>query len=228
MRVLVVEDERRIADFIVRGLKEERFAVDVAYDGEQGMYLAEINPYDVMIFDVMLPKQNGIAMCRELRKKKINTPILILTARNALEDKVSGLNEGADDYLTKPFSFEELLARVRVLLRRSHDDKTPVLKVADLELNQLKHEVKRAGKLIPLTAKEYMLLQYLMLNANQVISRPMISEHVWNEEFDSMTNVIDVHINYLRQKVDKGYKNKLIKTVRGAGYILEAKESKSK
>jgi two-component system, OmpR family, copper resistance phosphate regulon response regulator CusR len=228
MRVLVVEDERRIADFIVRGLKEERFAVDVAYDGEQGMYLAEINPYDVMIFDVMLPKQNGIAMCRELRKKKVNTPILILTARNALEDKVSGLNEGADDYLTKPFSFEELLARVRVLLRRSHDDKTPVLKVADLELNQLKHEVKRAGKLIPLTAKEYMLLQYLMLNANQVISRPMISEHVWNEEFDSMTNVIDVHINYLRQKVDKGYKNKLIKTVRGAGYILEAKESKSK
>jgi two-component system, OmpR family, copper resistance phosphate regulon response regulator CusR len=224
MRVLVVEDERRIADFIVRGLKEERFAVDVAYDGEEGMYLAEINPYDVIILDIMLPKQDGISMCRQLRAKKNKTPILILTARNAVKDKVDGLNVGADDYLTKPFSFEELIARVRVLMRRSHEDKTPILKVGDLELNQLKHEVKRAGKPIVLTAKEYMLLQYLMLNANQVISRPMISEHVWNEEFDSMTNVIDVHITYLRQKVDKGFKNKLIRTVRGAGYILEDKK----
>ncbi len=222
MRVLVVEDERRIADFIVRGLKEEHFAVDVAYDGEQGMYLAEINTYDIMIFDIMLPKKDGISMCKELRKKKINGPILILTARNAVKDKVDGLNEGADDYLTKPFSFEELLARIRVLLRRPSNEKTPHLKVADLELNQLKHEVKRAGKYIVLTAKEYMLLEYLMLNAEQVISRSMISEHVWNEEFDSMTNVIDVHITYLRQKIDKGFKYKLIRTVRGAGYMLEA------
>ncbi len=223
MRVLVVEDEKRIADFIARGLKEERFAVDIAYDAEQGMYLAEINEYDVMIFDVMMPKGDGISMCKKLRAQKNRTPILILTARNSVKDKVSGLNEGADDYLTKPFSFEELLARVRVLIRRPQENKTPVLKIEDLELNQLKHEVKRAGKVINVTAKEYMLLQYLMVNANEVISRPMISEHVWNEEFDSMTNVIDVHITYLRQKMDKGYKKKLIRTVRGAGYILEGK-----
>src|SRR5258708_24870999 len=140
MRILVVEDEKRIADFIARGLKEEHYAVDVAYDGEEGLYLAEINPYDLMIFDIMLPKQDGIAMCRQLRAKKVNTPILMLTARAAVKDKVAGLNSGADDYLTKPFSFEELLARVKVLLRRQTKEKTSVLKIADLELNQLNHE----------------------------------------------------------------------------------------
>ena len=220
MRILIVEDEKRIADFIARGLKEEHYAVDVAYDGEEGLYLADINPYDLMIFDIMLPKQDGITICRQLRAKKINTPILILTARAAVKDKVSGLNSGADDYLTKPFSFEELLARVKVLLRRQNNEKTSVLKVADLELNQLNHEAQRAGKKIILTSKEYGLLEYLMVNEGQIISRWMISEHVWNEKFDSMTNVIDVHIRNLRTKIDNGFKKKLIHTIRGSGYIL--------
>lgn len=221
MRILVVEDEKRIADFIARGLKEEHFVVDVAYDGEQCLYLADINPYDLMIFDVMLPKQDGIAICRELRAKKVNTPILMLTARSAVKDKVAGLNSGADDYLTKPFSFEELLARVKVLLRRQSKEKTSILKVGDLELNQLNHEAQRAGKKIVLTSKEYGLLEYLMLNEGQIISRWMISEHVWNEQFDSLTNVIDVHIRNLRSKIDQGFKKKLIHTIRGSGYILK-------
>ncbi len=221
MRVLVVEDEKRIADFIARGLKEEHYAVDVAYDGEEGLYLAEINPYDVMIFDIMLPKHDGITMCRKLRAKKINTPILMLTARASVKDKVSGLNSGADDYLTKPFSFEELLARLKGLLRRQSGSKTSILKVADLELNQLNHEALRAGKKIVLTSREYGLLEYLMINEGQIVSRWMISEHVWNEQFDSMTNVIDVHIRNLRSKVDDGFKKKLIQTIRGSGYILK-------
>ncbi len=221
MRILLVEDEKQIADFIKRGLKEENYAVDVAGDAEQGMYLAEINTYDLMIFDIMLPDKDGISMCRELRAKKVNAPVLMLTARGAVKDKVAGLNAGADDYLTKPFSFEELLARVRVLLRRQHAEKTPVFKLADMELDQLRHEVKRAGKVIPLTSREYALLEYLMFNVRQVVSRSMISEHVWNEEFDSMTNVIDVHVQHLRNKIDKDFKVKLLHTVRGAGYILE-------
>ena len=222
MRILVVEDEKRIADFIARGLKEEHYVVDVAYDGEEGLYQAEINPYDLMIFDIMLPKEDGIAICRKLRTKKINTPILMLTARASVKNKVAGLNAGADDYLTKPFSFEELLARVKVLLRRQSNEKTSILKVADLELNQLNHEIQRGGKKIVLTSKEYGLLEYMMLNENQVISRWMISEHVWNEQFDSMTNVIDVHIRNIRTKVDDGFKKKLIHTMRGSGYILKS------
>jgi heavy metal response regulator len=222
MRILVVEDEKRIADFIARGLKEEHYAVDVAYDGEEGLYFAEINPYDLMIFDIMLPKHDGVEMCRKLRAQKINTPILMLTARAAVKDKVMGLNAGADDYLSKPFSFEELLARVKVLLRRPTVNKTSILKVAELELNQLNHEVKRTGKDIVLTSKEFSLLEYLMLHAGHVISRSMISEHVWNEQFDSMTNVIDVHIRNLRNKVDDGFKKKLIHTLRGSGYMLKS------
>jgi len=221
MRILVVEDEKRIADFIARGLKEEHYAVDVAYDGEEGLYLAEINTYDMMIFDIMLPKQDGIDICRHLRSKKINTPILMLTARAAVKDKVTGLNAGADDYLTKPFSFEELLARVKVLLRRPMENKTSVLKLADLQLNQLNHDVKRGSKSMVLTSKEFALLEYLMLHADQVISRSMISEHVWNEQFDSMTNVIDVHIRNLRNKIDDGFRKKLIHTLRGSGYMLK-------
>ncbi|MDE1920212.1 MAG: response regulator transcription factor [Candidatus Omnitrophica bacterium] len=222
MRLLVVEDEKRIADFVARGLKEEHYAVDVAYDGEEGLYLAEINTYDLMIFDIMLPKQDGVEMCRQLRLKKINAPILMLTARATVKDKVLGLNAGADDYLTKPFFLEELLARVKVLLRRPLANKTSLLKVGDLELNQLNHEVRRMGRRMVLTSKEFALLEYLMLNASQVISRSMISEHVWNEQFDSMTNVIDVHIRNLRNKIDDGFKKKLIHTLRGAGYILKS------
>ena len=221
MRILIVEDEKRIADFLARGLKEEDYAVDIAHDGQQGLYMAEVNPYDLMIFDVMLPKCEGVDMCRQLRFQKINTPILMLTARADVQDKVTGLNAGADDYLTKPFSFEELLARIKVLLRRPTVDQASVLKVIDLELNQLNHEVRRTGKMMVLTAKEFALLEYLMLNAGQVISRSMISEHVWNEQFDSMTNVIDVHIRNLRNKVDEGHKRKLIHTLRGSGYMLK-------
>lgn len=221
MRVLVVEDEKRIASFIERGLKEEKYAVDTASDGEHGSYLADINTYDLIILDIMLPKKDGISICRDLRQKRNNTPILMLTARNTVKDKVSGLNSGADDYLPKPFSFEEFLARVKALLRRTREQKDPLLKIADLTLNQLTHEVKRGEKLIVLTSKEYALLEYFMLHPGQVVTRTMISEHVWNEDFDSMTNVIDVYIKFLRNKIDKGFKKKLIHTLRGRGYILK-------
>jgi two-component system copper resistance phosphate regulon response regulator CusR len=221
MRVLVVEDEKRIASFIERGLKEEKYAVDIALDGEQGSYLADINTYDLIVLDVMLPKKDGVAICRDLRQKKNVTPILMLTARNTVKDKVSGLNAGADDYLPKPFSFEEFLARVKALLRRTREHKEPVLQIAGLTLNQITHEVKRDNKLITLTSKEYALLEYFMLHPGQVITRTMISEHVWNEDFDSLTNVIDVYIKFLRNKIDKGFKKKLIHTLRGRGYILK-------
>jgi len=216
-----VEDEEKIASFIKRGLKEERYVVDLAYDGEKGLFSAEVNRYDLIIIDIMLPKKDGISLCRELRAKKIDVPILMLTAKDKVGDKVSGLDAGADDYLTKPFAFEEFLARVKALLRRKRIDKTATLKAADLELDQLTHKVKRAGKEIILTSKEYALLEYFMLNTSQVITRTMISEHVWNEDFDSFTNVIDVYVSYLRNKIDKNFKKQLIHTIRGTGYILK-------
>lgn len=221
MRILLVEDEKKIASFIERGLKEEHYAVDVAGDAEKALFLAEVNIYDLMIVDIMLPGKDGLAVCRELRGKKIDVPILILTAKDTVRDKVLGLNSGADDYLTKPFAFEELLARVRALLRRKKVDKATLLKIADLELDQVTHKVRRAGQEISLTSKEYALLEYFMLNANQVITRTMISEHVWNEDFDSFTNVIDVYVNYLRNNIDRGFKKQLIHTIRGVGYILK-------
>jgi len=220
MRILVIEDERKIASFIQRGLKEEKYAVDVAYDGEKGLYLADINEYDLIVLDILLPGKDGIYICRELRNEGSNTPILMLTARDKIEDKVSGLNVGADDYLTKPFAFDEFLARVRALLRRRGPEKTTLLKLGDLELDQLGHKVKRAGKDITLTSKEYALLEYLMLHARQVVTRTMISEHVWNEDFDTFTNVIDVYVRYLRNKIDKNFNKPLLHTVRGTGYIL--------
>lgn len=222
MRILLVEDEKKISSFIERGLKEERFAVDVAPDAERALFLADVNSYDLIILDIMLPDKDGIAVCRELRAKKINTPALMLTARNNITDKVRGLDSGADDYLTKPFAFEELLARIRALLRRQRADKTTTLRFQDLELDHLTRKVRRAGKEILLSNKEYSLLEYLMLNANQVVTRTMISEHVWNEDFDSFSNVIDVHINYLRNKIDKNSLKPLIHTIRGVGYILKA------
>lgn len=221
MRILLIEDEKRMASFIYRGLKEEHYTVDVANEGEQGLFLAEINPYDLIILDLMLPGKDGISISRELRKKQVNPPILMLTARNSVKDKVLGLDAGVDDYLTKPFAFDELLARVRALLRRQTPNKTTILKAADLELNQLNHKVKRAGKEISLTSKEYTLLEYLMIHANQVVTRTMISEHVWKEDFDSFTNVIDVYIKYIRNKIDKDSKKQLIHTIRGTGYILK-------
>ncbi len=220
MRILVIEDEKKIASFIKRGLKENNYTVDVAFDGDKGLFLAEINPYDLIVLDIMLPGKDGLFICRELRKKNIGVPILILTARDDLEDKISGLDSGADDYLTKPFAFGEFLARVRALIRRKADVKTTRLKVADLELDQLTHRVRRAGREIELTRTEYALLEYMMLNANEVVTRTMISEHVWNEDFDSFSNVINVYVNYLRKKIDSGFEKKLIHSIRGTGYIL--------
>ncbi len=221
MRILLVEDEEKIIDFLKRGLKENKFAVDVARDGEEGLYLSDINPYDLIILDLMLPKIDGITICKQIRGKKNNTPILILTARNQVNDRIKGLNSGADDYLAKPFAFTELLARIRALLRRQREEKDDVLKIGDLEANLLTHEVVRGGKKVPLTSKEYALLEYMMLHSGQVITRTMISEHVWNEDFHSLSNVIDVHIRYLRKKIDNGFKKKLIHTLRGTGYILK-------
>ncbi len=221
MRILVVEDETRIASFVARGLREAQYVVDVAADGGKGLEMAEINEYDLVILDVRLPVYDGIAVCRQLRGKKIDVPILMFSAKNTPEDKVRGLNCGADDYLAKPFAFKELLARVQALLRRNKPSQGGVLKVADLELNQLTHKVTRKGKEIELTSKEYILLEYFMLNPGTVISRTMISEHVWHENFDSLTNVIDVFVNYLRTKVDKGFPKPLIHTIRGSGYCLK-------
>ena len=221
MRILVVEDEKKIASFIKRGLKEKGYAVDVEDNGTDGLFQAQEVVYDLIILDIMLPGKDGIYICKQLRKKNINTPILMLTARDDVEDKVSGLDAGADDYLTKPFQFSEFLARVRALLRRKEGNKKTTLKIADLELDQLTHKVKRAGKNIELTSTEYTLLEYLMLNANQVVTRTMISEHVWEDDFDSFSNVINVYVNYVRKKVDAGFDKKLIHSIRGTGYILK-------
>jgi heavy metal response regulator len=221
MRILLVEDEKRMASFIERGLKEEQYVVDVAHDGKNGLFLAEVNPYDLIILDIMLPDTNGIAMCRELREKKIISPILMLTARDGVKDKVLGLDAGADDYLTKPFSFEEFLARVRALMRKLRPEKTTRLLVADLSLDQLSHRVTRAGREIELAGREYALLEFLMLHAHEVVTRTMIAEHVWNENFESLANVFDVYIYRLRNKIDKGFKNPLIHSIRGVGYILK-------
>ena len=221
MRILLVEDEKRLASFIQRGLKEEHFAVDISHDGEKAMEMVSINSYDLIILDVMLPEKDGLTLCREFRAKKITIPVLMLTAKSSVKDRVAGLNTGADDYLGKPFEFEELLARIQALLRRNRNEKTTLLKVGDLELDQLTHKVKRSGKEIELTSKEYALLEYLMLHAGQTVTRTMISEHVWNESFDTFTNVIDVYVNYLRNKIDKGFDKPLIQTLRGTGYILK-------
>jgi heavy metal response regulator len=224
MRILVVEDEKKLASFICRSLKEKDYAVDVAYDGEEGLFLAAENPYDLVILDIMLPGKDGVSICRELRTKKNATPILMLTARDDVEDKITGLDAGADDYLTKPFAFQEFLARVRALIRRKHNVTTTKLKVADLELDQLTHNVTRSGQAIALTSTEYALLEYLMLNAGQVVTRTMISEHVWNDDFDVFSNVINVYINYLRKKIDSGSDRKLIHSIRGTGYVLKDHE----
>ncbi|MDD3906306.1 MAG: response regulator transcription factor [Candidatus Omnitrophica bacterium] len=222
MRILVIEDEKKIADFIKRGLKEEGYAVDTAGDGENGLFLAKTNNYDLILLDLLLPKLDGIQVCKVLREEKIPSPIIMLTAKDAVKDKVTGLDAGADDYLTKPFAFEELLARIRAILRKKSEvQEETKLHVADLLFDLHTHKVTRSGKEIELTSKEYALLEYLMRNAGKVVTRTMISEHVWDIDFDTFTNVIDVYINYLRNKVDSGAKKKLIHTVRGRGYILK-------
>jgi heavy metal response regulator len=221
MRILVVEDEKKVASFIKRGLEEEGFSVDLAYDGEEGLYMGETNPYDLILMDVMLPKMDGLAVVKELRKKEITSPVLCLTAKDKVEDIVAGLDSGSDDYLTKPFAFAELLARVRALSRRGAKDRGAEIQFADLRLDPVAHKVWRGDKEIDLTAKEYGLLEYFMRNPNQILTRTMIAEHVWDYTFDSFTNIIDVYVNYLRKKVDRDYDKKLIHTVRGVGYVLK-------
>jgi DNA-binding response OmpR family regulator len=195
--------------------------VDHAYDGESGLYMAEVNEYDLIVLDLMIPKIDGLEVLRRIRGNRNNVPILVLTAKDSVEDIVRGLDAGCDDYLTKPFEFLEFLARIRALLRREKIDKAPTLKIADLTLSLVTHKVIRRGKEIELTAKEYSLLEYFMRNPDKVLTRTMISEHVWDYHFDSMTNVIDVYVNYLRKKIDKGFEPKLIHTIRGVGYIMK-------
>jgi len=225
MRVLVVEDERRIADFISRGLSEQGYAVDVAYDGDEALDWPAVADFDVIILDVMLPVRDGVEVCRTLRERGLRTPILMLTARDAVEDRVRGLDSGADDYLVKPFAFAELLARLRALTRREPAALGTVLQVGDLILDTGTREASRQGMSPELTSKEYALLEYLMRHANQVLTRTMIAEHVWNYDFDNATNVIDVHIRNLRRKIDDPFPTKLIQTVRGAGYRISARQS---
>ena len=220
MRILVIDDDRRLCTVIKRGLLEEAYAVDLAYDGEEGEYLAEVNPYDLIILDLMLPNKDGIEVCRGLRAKKINTPILMLTAKDTVEDRVKGLDTGADDYLVKPFAFNELLARVRALLRREGTSKSPELRAGDLTLNALTRQIWRGQRPIELTTKEYVILEYLMRHPNVVVTRTMIEEHAWDYDFDSLSNLVDVYMRRLRRKIDNEGEDSLIQTVRGAGYRL--------
>ena len=221
MRILIVEDEPKVASFIRRALEEESYAVDVCPDGIQGRDLAfEVN-YDLIILDLMLPNLPGLEVLKGIRAKNVKTPVLILTARSEVDQRVKGLDTGADDYLTKPFAIEELIARARALLRRASGETSGILQVGDLILNPITHDVTRDGQRIELTSKEYALLEYMMRNAGRVLTRPMISEHVWNIDFDTFTNVIDVYISYLRNKIDKGWERNLIHTMRGAGYTLK-------
>lgn len=221
MRILIVEDEKNLANTLKKGLSEEGYSADVAYDGEEGGFLAETEPYDLIILDIMLPKVDGLTILMNLRKQGIKTPVLMLTAKDTVLDKVKGLDTGADDYLTKPFDFEELLARIRALLRRKGEVKSAVISIGDLEIDTASHQIRREGREIPLSAREYALLEYLAYNKGKVVSRTDISEHIYDYDFDLDSNIIDVYINFLRNKIDKGYDKKLIQTVRGAGYILK-------
>jgi DNA-binding response OmpR family regulator len=220
MRVLIVEDEIRLNNIIKKGFVEDGFAVDQAFDGEEGQYLAESEQYDLIVLDLMLPKINGVTVCKNLRKKKSKTPIIILTAKSTVEDKIMGLDSGADDYITKPFSFNEFRSRVHALIRRSHQDPSPTLEVDGLILNPLSHVVTRDKKQIKLTPKEFAILELLMRNKEEVTTRTNIIEHVWDYNFDGMSNIVDVLVVTLRKKINNGYKQKLIKTVHGVGYVI--------
>ena len=227
MRILLVEDDSRVASFIRRGLREEHYTVDVAPDGEQALFLAQTNEYDLMVLDLMLPKRNGLDVLKTLRSENITVPILVLTAKDTRSDKVAGLNAGADDYLTKPFEFDELLARVRALMRRRGDMVPTALRVADLEMDTLRHQVTRNGQVLELTNREYALLEFFLRHMDKVVTRTMLAEHVWEHDFDPLSNVIDVHVARLRRKIDDGLSPMLLHTLRGSGYMLKVPQLKT-
>jgi len=222
VRILLVEDEVKFAGVLRRGLQEHGYAVDVAYDGDDGYELARLEPYDLVVLDLMLPGVDGFTVCRRLRSEQRNMPILMLTARDTVDDRVAGLDCGADDYLTKPFAFRELLARTRALLRRDGATRDPVLRVADLELDTVSHQVRRAQQPVELTTKEYAVLEYFVRNPNRVLSRAQIAEHVWSYDFVAMSNVVDVYVGYLRRKLGDDREPRLLRTIRGSGYQLRA------
>jgi heavy metal response regulator len=225
MRVLLVEDDPRIARFVSQGLREQTYAVDVTADGEDALYKAAVNDYDAVILDVMIPGRDGFEVCRELRAGGSNVPVIMLTARDAVQDRITGLDTGADDYLTKPFEVAELLARLRALLRRGHVVRPAAITIADLVIDTRAHRVARDGRKVELTAKEYALLEYLAREQGRVLSRAEIAEHVWDENFDPLSNLIDVNINRLRRKIDDPFPSPLIHTRRGEGYMLAAPDT---
>jgi DNA-binding response OmpR family regulator len=220
MRILIIEDEQKVSALVKRGLTAERYAVDVAADGLEGLELAEAYPYDLIILDLMLPRLTGGEVLQRIRRKNSHVPVLVLTARDSIDDKVKLFELGADDYLTKPFAFAELLVRVKALLRRGPVNRSSTLRIGDLELDRLTQQVRRGGRRVELTAKEYSLLEYLMQNEDRVLSRNMIIEHVWDQSFDGVTNIVDVYVKHLRSKVDDGNPLKMIRTVRGTGYTI--------
>ncbi len=221
MRLLIVEDEKSLADILKKGLEEEGYAVDVAYDGEEGLFMAENETSDLIILDIMLPIIDGITILKNVRQKGILTPMLMLTAKDTIIDKITGLDNGADDYLTKPFSFDELLARVRALVRRNSQLGTSTITIEDLVIDMAAHQVNRGGNAVALSSKEYALLEYMAIHKNKVLSRTVLTEHIYAQDFDLDSNVIDVFINRIRNKIDKGFDKKLIHTLRGAGYLLK-------
>ncbi|TSA12797.1 MAG: DNA-binding response regulator [Deltaproteobacteria bacterium] len=221
MRILIVEDEKSLADIVKKGLEEEGYAVDVAYNGEDGLFMAENEASDLILLDIMLPVIDGMTILKRIRKAGVRTPVLMLTAKDTVMDKVSGLDSGADDYLTKPFSFDELLARIRALIRRGSEVKSSIIEIGDLVIDTASHEVKRGGRLISLSAREYALLEYMAINSDKVLTRTSLTEHIYDQDFDLDSNVIDVFINRVRNKIDRDFSRRLIHTIRGAGYMLK-------
>jgi DNA-binding response OmpR family regulator len=224
MRILVIEDNHRLSSSLAANLAHEGYSVDAAYDGQEGQDLAELTPYDLIILDILLPKKDGLQVCRDLRRRRIHTPILLLTARDGVEDRVQGLDYGADDYLVKPFAMRELLARLRALLRRQSPYTNGRLEIGDLVVDPVTHTVEREGRSIDLTPKEFALLEFLLYHPNQVVTREMIEQHIWNYDFESESNVIDVYVRRLRRKIDDPFATKLLTTVRGVGYRLQPPE----
>jgi DNA-binding response OmpR family regulator len=226
MRILVIEDNHRLSSSLQMNLTHEGYSVDAAYDGQEGQDLAELTPYDLIILDILLPKKDGLEVCRELRRRRIHTPILLLTARDSVDDRVQGLDSGADDYLVKPFAMRELLARLRALLRRNHPYTNGRLEMGDLIVDPTTHTVEREGHSIDLTPKEFALLEYFMYHPNQVVTRDMIEQHIWNYDFEGNSNVIDVYVRRLRRKIDHPFEVKLLTTIRGIGYQLAMPQQK--